>query len=170
MGREQSCIDILIRLIQWSHILFHQPGYQTPTSNFLVSSQLQNSELFHEGDFYIRLPCGARYSQSWMTLFLPRDLVNEMKKLYSALQYNHTSQLLKKVLCAVCLTEEGECIYSYKLYAVGKNVTLGRTNYVSFMIRGRLQNTQQRITKAEKSLLVSLQNSAIPLICKYAEV
>ena len=32
--------------------------------------------------------------------------------------------------------------------------------------KGRCQNTQQRITKADKSLLVSLQNSAILLVCK----
>ena len=30
----------------------------------------------------------------------------------------------------------------------------------------RRQNTQQRITKDDKSLLVSLQNSAILLLCK----
>ena len=32
--------------------------------------------------------------------------------------------------------------------------------------KGRRQNTQQRMTKADKSLLVSLQNSGILLVCK----
>ena len=32
--------------------------------------------------------------------------------------------------------------------------------------KGRRQNTQQRMTKGDKSLLVSLQNSAILFLCK----
>ena len=37
------------------------------------------------------------------------------------------------------------------------------------MNKGRRQNTQQRITKDDKSLLVSLQNSGILLVCMSME-
>ena len=63
-------------------------------------------------------------------------------------------------LCGACFRLHSKSKANHILY-----VCYGRNpNYYS--TKGRRQNTQQRMTKVDKSLLVSLQNSAILFVCK----